>query len=173
MATKTHVEPRARGFTLLEAMVALIIVALGMMAVNTQLNRYAAASFYVEQKTLASWIASNKITQISVGSVWPEIDESDEELEFASQMWQLHIVVSATPVENLRRVDVEVALAEDPERVLHKVSGLVEPPAPLGFVPVRWFSAPAGDDERPGQTGAERGRGADDPGGEPPRGGDG
>ncbi len=52
MATKTHVEPRTRGFTLLEAMVALIIVALGMMAVNTQLNRYAAASFYVEQKTL-------------------------------------------------------------------------------------------------------------------------
>ena len=37
-----------RGFTLLEAMVALIIVALGMMAVNTQLNRYAAAAVYVD-----------------------------------------------------------------------------------------------------------------------------
>jgi general secretion pathway protein I len=133
-----------RGFTLLEAMVALIIVALGMMAVNTQLNRYAAAAFYVEQKTLASWIASNKITELSVGSVWPEIGDSDEEIEFAGQLWQSRIEVSETPVENLRRVDVEVVLAEDPERVLHKVSGLVEPPTPLGFVPVRWFSGNAG-----------------------------
>jgi general secretion pathway protein I len=133
-----------RGFTLLEAMVALIIVALGMMAVNTQLNRYAAAAFYVEQKTLASWIASNKITELSVGAVWPELGDSDEEIEFAGQLWQSRIEVSETPVENLRRVDVEVVLAEDPERVLHKVSGLVEPPTPLGFVPVRWFSGNAG-----------------------------
>jgi general secretion pathway protein I len=140
----TRAERSVRGFTLLEAMVALIIVALGMMAVNTQLNRYAAAAFYVEQKTLASWIASNKITELSVGSVWPEIGDSDEEIEFAGQLWQSRIEVSETPVENLRRVDVEVVLAEDPERVLHKVSGLVEPPTPLGFVPVRWFSGNAG-----------------------------
>ena len=64
-----------RGFTLLEAMVALVIVALGMMAVNTQLNRYAVAAVYVEQKTLASWIASNKLTELSVGSTWPEVGE--------------------------------------------------------------------------------------------------
>ena len=140
----TRAERSVRGFTLLEAMVALIIVALGMMAVNTQLNRYAAASFYVEQKTLASWIASNKITELSVGAVWPELGDSDEEIEFAGQLWQSRIEVSETPVENLRRVDVEVVLAEDPERVLHKVSGLVEPPTPLGFVPVRWFSGNAG-----------------------------
>ena len=140
----TRAEHNVRGFTLLEAMVALIIVALGMMAVNTQLNRYAAAAFYVEQKTLASWIASNKITELSVGAVWPELGDSDEEIEFAGQLWQSRIEVSETPVENLRRVDVEVVLAEDPERVLHKVSGLVEPPTPLGFVPVRWFSGNAG-----------------------------
>jgi hypothetical protein len=36
-------------------------------------------------------------------------------------------------------------------------------------VPVHWFSAPAGDDGEPGQTGGERSRGASDPGGEPPR----
>ena len=61
-----------RGFTLLEAMVALIIVALGMMAVNTQLNRYVVAASYVEQKTLASWVATNKVTELSVGPTWPE-----------------------------------------------------------------------------------------------------
>ncbi len=51
---------RAGGFTLLEAMVALVIVALGMMAVNGQLNRYVVAASFVEEKTLASWIGDER-----------------------------------------------------------------------------------------------------------------
>ena len=57
---------RTAGFTLIEVMVALVIVALGMMAVNTQLNRYTVAASYVEEKTLASWIATNKLTELIV-----------------------------------------------------------------------------------------------------------
>jgi general secretion pathway protein I len=160
------------GFTLLEAMVALVIVSLGMMAVNTQLNRYAAASVYAEQKTLASWIATNKITELSVASTWPELGDSDEEIEFAGRMWQCRVEVSETPVENLRRVDVEIALADNPERVVHKVSGILEPPAPGGFLPLRWIGPPRdgggrgragrpredeGDRERGDEGGRERG----------------
>ena len=140
-------ETSSAGFTLLEAMVALVIVALGMMAVNTQLNRYAAASVFAEEKTLASWIATNKITELSVAGTWPELGDSDEEVDFAGRLWQCRVEVDETPVENLRRVDVSIALADDPERVVHKVSGLVEPPAPRGFLPLRWIG-PAPDDGR-------------------------
>ena len=49
-----------------------------------------------------------------------------------------HIVVSETDVQNLHRVDVSVSLKDNPERVLDKVSGLVEPPAPAGIPPPRW-----------------------------------
>ena len=74
----------AAGFTLLEAMVALVIVALGMMAVNGQLNRYAVAAKYVEAKTLASWIATNEITALSVGHhVAGASATHDEDVEFA------------------------------------------------------------------------------------------
>ena len=45
----------SRGFTLLESMVALAIVALGMMAVHTQLNRFIVSALVTEEKTLASW----------------------------------------------------------------------------------------------------------------------
>jgi general secretion pathway protein I len=132
------------GFTLLEAMVALVIVALGMMAIVTQLNRYVTAALFVEEKTLASWVATNKIVELSVASTWPALGDDEEEIEFAGRMWQCEIEVSETPVENLRRIDVEVALADDPERVLHKVSGLVEPPPPAGFMPLRWLGSGAG-----------------------------
>ena len=138
-------ERRSAGFTLLEALVALAIVALGMMAVNTQLNRYVVSASYIEQKTLASWIASNKLTELSVAADWPALgDSNDEVAEYASRDWRLTTEVSETPVENLRRIDVSVSLAEDPDRVIHKVSGLLEPPPPRGFVPVRWLSVGVG-----------------------------
>jgi general secretion pathway protein I len=128
----------SRGFTLLEAMVALVIVSLGMMAVNTQLNRYAAAAAYVEQKTLASWIATNKLTELSVGPVWPPVGETKEDVDFAGQKWHCAIKVQETDVKNLHRVDVSVSLTAAPEQVVHKVSALIEPPAPPGFLQPQW-----------------------------------
>ena len=147
--------PRARvtGFTLIEVMVALVIVALGMMAVHTQLNRYVAAAAYVEQKTLASWIATNKLTELAIGPTWPALGDSDEDLEFARQQWRCEIEVSETEVPNLRRVDVSVRLLNDPERVVHKVSALIEPPAPAGFLPPQWSAPPSGGGGAPGERG--------------------
>ena len=135
---------RAAGFTLIEAMVALVIVALGMMAVHTQLNRYVIAAAYVEQKTLASWIATNKLTELSVGPTWPTVGDYEEDVEFAGQQWRCDIEVAETPVTNLHRVDVSVRLLSDPERVIHKVSGLIEPPAPPGFSSPEWSAPPSG-----------------------------
>ena len=133
----------AAGFTLIEAVVALLIVALGMMAVFTQLNQYAMTANYMEEKTLASWIATNRLTELGVQPQWPEVGSEDDEVEFAGRQWHYTIDVSETQVENLRRVDVSVSRADDPERVIHKVSALIEPPPPRGIVPLRWLG-PAG-----------------------------
>jgi general secretion pathway protein I len=143
----------AKGFTLLEAMVALVIVALGMMAVDSQLNRYTVAAAFVETKTLASWIATNEVTTLSVAKEWPAVGMSDDDVEFAGRKWHCHIVVSETDVQNLHRVDVSVALADAPDRVLHKVSGLVEPPAPPGFMPLQWSGPAVGGDDKDAQKG--------------------
>lgn len=133
-------------------MVALVIVALGMMAVINSLNSYAANAAYIEQKTLASWIATNKITELSIAPTWPAIGDYEDEVEFAGQQWRCEIVIAATDVDNLRRVDVSVKLASDPETVVHRVSGLIEPPAPPGFVPPQW-SLPGLGNEGGGERG--------------------
>jgi general secretion pathway protein I len=146
----------ASGFTLIEVMVALVIVALGMMAVNTQLNRYTVAATYVEEKTLASWIATNKLTELSIAPTWPSVGDYEEDVEFAGQQWRCEVLVEETPVTNLHRVDVSVRLLADPERVVHKVSALIEPPAPQGFLSPQWSAPPGGGGGRRGGDG-ERG----------------
>src|ERR1700741_4270361 len=151
------------GFTLIEVMVALVIVAFGMMAVHTMLNSYVAASAYVEQKTLASWIATNKLTELSISPTWPSLGDSNEEIEFAGRQWRYEVDVSETPVPNLRRVDVSVRLGDHPERVVHKVSALIEPPAPAGFLPPQWSALPRGDGDG---DGGRRGGGGGDSGGD-------
>ncbi|MEE8237789.1 MAG: type II secretion system minor pseudopilin GspI [Gammaproteobacteria bacterium] len=137
-------DTKVAGFTLLEAMIALAIVALGMMAVNTQLNRYVMSAIYIEQKTLASWIASNILTELSVAPQWPEVGDTTGDVEFAQRQWIWRAEVSATPIENLRRVDVAVFLDDDPEIQIHTMSAFLEPPPPRGFVPLNWLSVGMG-----------------------------
>lgn len=161
--------PRSRcaGFTLMEVLVALAVVVLGMMAVVKALNEYTDRTDRVRQKTLASWIATNKLTEMAIAPAWPELGDSDEDVEFAHQRWRLEIKVSKTDVDNLRRADVSVRLLDDPERVIHSVSALIEPPAPPGFLPPQW-SAPPGRGEggrSPPPRGREGGEPAPPPGG--------
>jgi general secretion pathway protein I len=129
---------------LIETVVALAIVSLGMTAVFMQLNQFASNAIYMQDKTIASWIGSNRVTELSLQAEWPEIGEDEEELEYASREWHLTVEISATDVDNLRRADVSVALADRPERIIHTVSALIEPPAPAGFPPVNWVSVGRG-----------------------------
>lgn len=145
MPSDSAVNPTQSGFTLIEVMVALVVVALGMTAVYMQLGQFANNAIYLRDKTLASWIGSNTVTELSIQPDWPEIGENVIELEFADREWTLTVDVSATEVENLRRADVAVALTEDPERIIHTVSALIEPPVPQGFPPVSWISVGRGE----------------------------
>lgn len=142
-----------RGFTLIEVLVALVIVSLGMMAVKTQLDRYVMTAQFMENKTLASWIGSNKVAELSTQASWPAIGDSDEVLEFAGRLWQLETKVTETQVDNLRRIDVDVALADRPDEIVQRISGLIEPPVPQSFVPVQWLSVAGGPGGAPLSSG--------------------
>ena len=148
---------RSAGFTLIEVLVALAVIALGLTAVIKALGEYTDTANYTRQKTLASWIATNKLTEIAIAPQWPSLGDYDEDVEFARQQWRCAIEVSETPVEMLRRVDVSVSLLNRPERVIHKVSALIEPPAPAGFLPPQWSAPPSGGED--GGGGEGRGRG--------------
>lgn len=106
---------RTRGFTLIEVLAALVIVALGMLGVIQAVTQTARNGTYLREKTLAHWIALNLVTERRLAQSPPEVSESSDEIEFAGRRWRWTMRVTQTGVESLRRMDVSVRPAEAPE----------------------------------------------------------
>jgi general secretion pathway protein I len=106
---------RPRGFTLIEVLAALVIVALGMLGVIQAVTQTARNGSYLREKTLAHWIAMNVITERRLLPSPPDVTESSEDVEFAGQRWRWTMKVTQTEVESLRRMDVSVRYADRPE----------------------------------------------------------
>jgi general secretion pathway protein I len=106
---------RPRGFTLIEVLAALVIVALGMLGVIQAVTQTARNGSYLREKTLAHWIAMNVITERRLLPSPPDVTETSEDVEFAGQRWRWTMKVTQTEVESLRRMDVSVRYADRPE----------------------------------------------------------
>jgi general secretion pathway protein I len=118
---------RTRAFTLVEVMVALAIIALSLTAIASKMSRMIDTSNSMRERTYASWIAQNKITELRLANVIPEVTTTSGDLEYANSQWRWRAVVSESGIENLFRVDVEV-LDEDGDAVIRKVTGFIGEP---------------------------------------------
>ncbi|MCM2310594.1 MAG: type II secretion system minor pseudopilin GspI [Steroidobacteraceae bacterium] len=108
--------PRTRGFTLIEVLAALVIVALGMLGVIQAVTQTARNGTYLREKTLAHWIAMNVITEQRLQPGPPRVtDETSDDVEFAGQRWRWTMKVTQTEVDSLRRMDVAVRPADRPD----------------------------------------------------------
>lgn len=98
----------APGFTLIEVVVAIAIVALGLGALFNVLANTASNIGSLRERTFASWIANNRIAEVRLATVFPSVERTTGELEYAGTKWRYEQVVSQTQVEGLRRIDVRV-----------------------------------------------------------------
>ncbi len=127
----------SRGFTLIEVMVAMAIAALGLAAVAASVSQMIDAGTSMQQRTYASWIAQNKIAEMRLANVIPEVSESSGDTIFANREWLWRATVSDTGVENLFRVDVQVGLADGDESI-RTVSGFIGEPGVPGQANLIW-----------------------------------
>ena len=143
-----RVERRERGFTLIEVMVALVIVALSLGAITAAVSQMASAAITMQERTYASWIGHNKITELRLANVLPEVSESDGDLTYAGREWLWTATISETGVENLFRVDVLVSLAAS-GAAIRTVTGFIGEPVQPGIANAAWsgLAGPGGSDE--------------------------
>ncbi|MBT8087395.1 MAG: type II secretion system minor pseudopilin GspI [Gammaproteobacteria bacterium] len=120
----------SNGFTLVEVMVALTIVAFSLTAIAASMNQMIDAANTMRERTYASWIAQNKIAEMRLANVQPEVSTTTGDVTYANGEWTWRAVVSESGIENFFRVDVSVSRAGS-DYEIRTVTGFIgEPGAP-------------------------------------------
>lgn len=114
---------RTRGFTLIEVLVALAIVATALIA---GLQATSAMTRNAERQTdrvLAQLCAENTLAQIRLSRQLPDVGDNTTPCEQAGRNLDLQLVVQPTPNPNFRRIEVRLLRAQQPLLQLSTVVG--------------------------------------------------
>lgn len=135
-----------RGFTLIEVVAALAIIAVGMLAVYKTIGDTTNNVGYLRDKSLAAWIADNRIVEMRLAGEFPSVDQTEGDVEYGGRSWHWVANVSQTPVNGLRRIDVRVRREGDPaESSLVTLAGFVGATATsTGASPTPWNTGGVG-----------------------------
>lgn len=121
---------RSRGFTLLEVLVALVIVGTALGAGLRAVGSLTQNSAGLRAAMMATWSAENRLVQIRLAQEFPEVGKR----VFDCPQGDLKLVcqeeVFTSPNPLLRRVEVSVFDVQNPNRRILKLVQLV--PRPRG-----------------------------------------
>ncbi len=119
-----------RGFTLLEVLVALAILAMVMLALGQTMGGAVRSYSHLDDKTHAWMIASDKMVELQVYARWPSVGSQTDHLERNGIKWLVTTTVSKGPFQNTRRVDISVTTQEaaDQGGSLYILSALIGKP---------------------------------------------
>jgi general secretion pathway protein I len=126
---------RPHGFTLLEILVALMVVSLSLGAVIQTVGSYTKNQASLRDRVFAQWVARNQLASVQIAGDWPSVGQKKGEAEFPedisgakSREWRWLMQVTQSPEQDMRRLDIDVyrADADDDAAPLARLSGYVE-----------------------------------------------
>lgn len=99
---------RAEGFTLIEVLVALVVITLALAWLSFSLDLAARTTTGERERMLAHWVAENVITRYRIDETWPELGDEEGDEPMSGRNWRWRATVQGTEVDSLRRLEVEV-----------------------------------------------------------------
>ena len=97
-----------RGFTLIEVLVALMVVAMGLAALMVAVSGTARTSGYLRDKTLAQWMALNRLSEVRLNLIKFGQNTDTGEISFANRTWHYDTRYFDTSIPTMKRVVVRV-----------------------------------------------------------------
>jgi len=123
MSSRMPVRKHLSGFTLLEVMVALTIIAISLGALLNTSGTQAYSASYLKQKTLAHWVAVNELTQIRISKDFPDVGGKKGSTKMANHEWYWIRTTKKTEDDNARQITFTLYDGKDYEKNLTTLSG--------------------------------------------------
>jgi general secretion pathway protein I len=115
----------AAGFTLLEVLVALVIVGTALAASLRAIGSLTQNSGDLRSAMMATWSAENRLTQIRLAHEWPSIGKREFACPQGELPFRCEEQILATPNPSFRRVEVSVIDERSPGRKIITLSQVV------------------------------------------------
>jgi len=119
---------RRRGFTLVEVLVALAILAFALAAVSRAASLATDSARETRARTLATWTAANRVAELRARQAFPSPGFTTATSEQGGLALRVEETVADTPNPTIRRVELAVADAAEPGRVLARLTAFVVRP---------------------------------------------
>lgn len=113
------------GFTLLEVIVALAVIAFALSAAVSAVSGNTRNAAGLQQRTYAHWVAMNQMAELHASRRWPDTRTTRGSSLMARHEWYWTMRVSNTEDKNVRRVDITVRADENDESPLVTLTGFV------------------------------------------------
>jgi general secretion pathway protein I len=117
----------SRGFTLIEVLVALAVLAIALAAVMRVVAQSGDTAIALRDRTQAMWVAQDRLREHQLQRDWPAADTRSGVSQFAGREWQWREQVIVTPLKELRRVEIDISAGEGRETLAHLVGFLRDP----------------------------------------------
>ena len=118
---------RCEGFTLIEVLVALFILAIALAAVMRNLTGAITTTGALRDRTLALWVAENRLTRVEAIVHWPPLGRRHTREREDGRRFRVVTKVATTPLPEIRRVRITVRRVGRPQ-VLMRLVGFVRKP---------------------------------------------
>lgn len=109
---------RHRAFTLVEILVAMAILAIALAATTRAASLATDNARETRARLLATWAAGNRVAEMRARGLFPAPTSTSTAIEQGGLPLVIRETVTDTPNPTIRRVDLSVADARDPGRVL-------------------------------------------------------
>lgn len=125
MAPDLPVKNRSRGFTLVEVIVALMIIAVALAAAISAASATVYNAAGLQERTFAHWVAMNKLTELQIMKEWPAPHKTDGSTLMAEHEWFWTMDVIETEDKTVRKVEIAVRANDNDENSLVNVTGFI------------------------------------------------